>query len=298
MTEEINAVSYSKNDYVDVLAGFDAVVCEALAVSQAIGVRMAKPHHGQATHVFTRICGHAQAMICAAPLTRWKQSEFILWDFCSVAGYARSILEGVLLFNYLIVEPESREAWSAKLNVMHLNDCTRRIKYFETISQAEEVEGLTKQADELRDRLTANSWFNTLLPKLQRDLLQGKFLTIATRDEMVEMVGWEIKWFNAIWDLLSQYTHVLSFSFYRTESNGRGTGVENDFDRNYISLIMDICTPALKSAVDLLEVAFPDVARARQGINSTFSPGPIANRPPEPSLNRKDRRSKQSRERR
>ena len=54
---------------------------------------------------------------------------------------------------------------------------------------------------------------------------------IDSRDERLPRLGIAPKTFNALWDLLSQYTRVLPLSFYRLELNGQGTGVENVTDR-------------------------------------------------------------------
>lgn len=98
---EKSKASYSPDDYRVLLRNFDATVCEATAVSQAIANRLETPTVGYSTHVFTRVCAHAQALMCAAPKSRWVRREFDLWDVSTVASHARSILEGYLLFRYL-----------------------------------------------------------------------------------------------------------------------------------------------------------------------------------------------------
>lgn len=67
-------------------------------------------------------------MIRAAPLTRWVRAEFDDWRFGAVAGHARSLVDGFLLFDYLIEPPQSEAELKTRVNVMHLNDCTRRIE--------------------------------------------------------------------------------------------------------------------------------------------------------------------------
>jgi hypothetical protein len=265
--------------YLEALNKFDATVCEAIAVSQATARRMSSPHVGYGTHVFTRICVIAIALIRAVPKSRWVQSDFDHWDFGSVAGHCRSILEGQLLFSYIIKAPVSPEEWSARLNVMHLNDCTRRMTILEDVIGAEQRSGFAAQQTELRERLARNNWFLALDAKLQKRLLSGDMLTIPTRDKLLAEVGWERADFYGIWNMLSQYTHVLPLSFYRLEANGRGTGVENDTDRGYISMMLDLCEQALKQCTDRLVQEFPEAASVRKGTASRFSPGPNSNRP-------------------
>jgi hypothetical protein len=277
-------------NYAELLKAYDEAVCESVAVGQKISGRMVEPHLGFATHIFTRICGHAVSLIRAVPKSRWVRSDFEHWDFSSVAGHSRSILEGILLFNYVIAEPESPDAWSAKINVMHLNDCNRRLRLFKSSEDNLQLEFFSVQAEELKERLNGNSWFISLDLKLQKELLLGKHLTILNRDELLNLAGWDKLDYDVLWDVLSQYTHVLPFSFYGVEENGKGTGMENATDKGYISLMLYLCGESLKSATDNLVLAFPDAATVRKGAKSKFSLGPQSNRPLE--NNKKTRKKK------
>jgi hypothetical protein len=263
--------------YLEALNKFDVAVCDAVAVSQATCGRQSAAHVRYATHVFTRLCAYAVALIRAAPRSRWVRSDSDNWDFGSVAGYCRAIFEGQLLFWYLIKPPVSDEELSARINVMHLNDCSRRITILGTGST--DLAGFESQQAEIRGRLEKNNWFLALDSKWQKRLLTGDVLTITSRDELLDQVGWDRKHFYAYWHLLSQYTHVLPLTFYRLEPNGRGTGIENDTDRGYIYLMLDLAAQALRQCVDKMVENFPDAALVRKGINSRFSPGPIRNRP-------------------
>jgi hypothetical protein len=261
------------------LEKFDAALCEAISVSQASAGRLPAANVGYATYVFTQMCGAGISMIRAAPLTRWVRSDFEDWRFGAIASHARSLLDGFLLFNYLIAPTKSEAELKARINVMHLNDCTRRIDLHKNLGITEDLEGFEKQRAELQDRLTGNEYFNSLPPAVQNNCRKGRFLTIDTRDEMLTKVGFDKGQFDALYDLWSQHVHILPLSFYRIEPNGRGTGLENDTDRSYISQALNICSEALKDATDLLVQQFPDVMPVRQGVKSTFSPGPAENKP-------------------
>lgn len=204
---EPTAKSVSMDEYRAALKTFDACVCEALAVSQAIGSRIAALHAGYATHVF--------ALVRAAPKSRWTRTESEFWDFSAIAGHSRSIIEGQLLLHYVAKTPEDLEEWSVRLNVMHLNDCSRRIKILDGVVDPAEIMAFSVQAEEIRERLRGNSWFLKLDQKVQKRLLSGDSLTITTCDEQLEELGWDKREFYTLWNLLSQYTHVLPLSFYR-----------------------------------------------------------------------------------
>jgi hypothetical protein len=96
---------------------------------------------------------------------------------------------------------------------------------------------------------------------------------------MLAKVGFQKGQFDGLYDLWSQHVHILPMSFYRTERNGRGTGLENDLDRGYMAQALEICARIMKSATDLMEGSFPDVRSVRRGVKSTFSPGPAENKP-------------------
>lgn len=276
-----NVAHATMDEYRDALKAFDACVCEAVAVGQAIGVQMALPHIGYATHVFARVNAHAISMVRAAPKSRWTKSDADNWEFSAVAGHTRSIIEGALMLHYVIKEPVSPDEWLLRLNVMHLHDCCRRLKILDGVVGADQVEGLTAQAEEIKERLRSNPVLATFDAKGQRRLLSGDQHMAYTRDALLDELGWERKPFYMLWNLLSQYTHVLPVSFYRMEPNGRGTGLNNDFDRSYIRMALVVCETRLRDCVDLIVGAFPEAAEARKGLDSKFSPGPMRNVPRE-----------------
>lgn len=262
------------------LTKFDAAICEAIAVSQASSGRQPEINIGYASYVFTRMCGAGIAFIRAAPLSRWIRADFDDRHFGGVAGHARSLLDGFLLFNYLIEPAKSEAELSARVNVMHLNDCSRRFELFKNLGMAEDLAGFEKQCEELRKRLDDNEYFKALPNAVQKNCLNGRFLMIDTRDEMLAKVGFAKGQFDALYDLWSQHVHILPISFYRIEPNGRGTGIENETDRGYIAQSLDIGASVLTDATDKMVGQFPDTAGVRRGTKSTFSPGPLENRPP------------------
>ena len=268
-----NAKDYQKH-----LQHLDAAICEAIAVSQACAGRQETPTVGYSTHVFVRICAHAQAMMCAAPKSRWVKREFDIWDVSTVASHARSILEGYLLFRYLADAPDNLNTQRAYVEVMHLYDCIKRIKILPHILPDEEIASFHEQAKEIATRLEGNTYFSSLDPKLKKELLAGKRMMITPQKDLIANLEIDQAEFDFFWNYLSQYTHVLSFSFHRMEPNGRGTGLENDFDRAALCMVMEFCSGLLIAAVDRLVEQFPDAANTRKGSDSKFFPGPSRQR--------------------
>ncbi len=212
-------------------------------------------------------------------MSRWVQSDFQHWTFGNIAGYARALLDGYLLFSYLIEPTESEAELETRVCVMHLNDCTRRIELHRDVGAIEDIEGFEQQRTELREKLAANSYFAALDPKLKRNCLSGNYLMTDSRDERVQKIGIPKGTFDALYDLWSQHVHILPLSFYRMEPNGRGTGLENAVDRSYMVQALELCAALLEDATDSMVLKFPDVAGVRHGINSEFSPGPRSNLP-------------------
>lgn len=269
----------SRKSYERALHLFDAAACEAHSVGQAQAARMAAPHIGYATYVFARMCSSAGSIMRIAPGTRWARSDFEDWHFGAIAPFARAILEGSLLFNYFIDPPSGEPEMKARVQILYMNDCMRRLELHRNIgASAEQIGFFEAEAADLRAQLGSNEYFATLPAPVQKQCMNGKFLMTASRDEMLARLGYDKGAFDATWDLWSQHVHILPLSFFRMEPNGRGTGVENQADRDYWTHALLMSAAALCSATNELVNIFPDVADSRLGVRSEFSPSPHANR--------------------
>ncbi|WP_310620706.1 hypothetical protein [Flexibacterium corallicola] len=265
-----------QQQYKESLSGFDTALCEACAVSQATSGRQAHPTLGYATHVFVRILAHGRNLIRSLPGTRWVSSDHEDWDFGANASSFRSILEAVLLFHYLCDASPEADNQKAIVQLMHLYDLTKRTKIIHNRAMSEDEE---KVRAEIVERLKDTRRFKELSPRVQKDALKGGYLMFESKDDIMSKIGWDKSSYYFLWNLTSQYAHVYSLAFYRIEPNGRGTGIENEFDRGALALGLDICAGLLNDATDALCKHFPDAEEARNGSNSKFSPGPARNLP-------------------
>lgn len=256
------------------LREFDKAVCEAHAVGQGVGVRMAEAYQGWSTYIFARICVHASIMISNVPKSRWAKREYDFWDFSSIASHLRAILEAELLFFYLSDKPDSTEEWSAKLNVMHMNDCAKRIELFTSSNNSDALAFYNEQKDIITERLQNNHVFMSLDSGTRKRCLAGKAITIPNRDDLLVKLGKDPISFKVMFDFLSHYTHILPMSYYKMEPNGRGTGCFNDYDFGYIIMGMIMCTESLVKCTDRMVEIFPDVKKLRKGTKSKFTLGP------------------------
>ena len=74
------------------------------------------------------MCGAGVSFIRAAPKSRWVRADFDDWQLGAVEGHARSLIDGFLLFNYLIEPAESEVDADADPTLMFEDDDTRMMK--------------------------------------------------------------------------------------------------------------------------------------------------------------------------
>ncbi len=266
----------SRGRYVESLARFDAALCEGCAVSQATSGQLTHPSLGFATHVFTRILAHARNLIRSVPRSRWCSADYEDWDFGANAGDFRSIMEAALLFHYLCDADPDPDNQRAIVQLMHLYDLTKRTRIFDGGEMNIEAE---RVRSEIVGRLKSTRRFKQLPPDAQKNALKGKWLMLESRDSVMARIGWNKSWYYLLWNLTSQYTHVYSLAFYRIEPNGRGTGIENEFDRGFLAMGLEMGAEVLKGITDALCEHCPNAKDVRNGSNSKFSPGPYRNLP-------------------
>lgn len=268
----------SRSRYKECLEQFDAAVCEACAVSQAVSGQFVFPSLGYATHVFVRILAQARNLLRSVPKNRWRSSDHDDWDFGANAGGFRSILEASLLFYYLCDADPDKDNQRAIVQLMHLYDLTKRLKIIHDGIADEEAE---KARAEIIGRLEQTQRFKGLPEKVKKDALKGGKLMFETKEDIMARKGWDKSYFYLLWNITSQHAHVQSLAFYRIEPNGRGTGLENSYDRGFLALGLETCAETLVGITDALCQHFPDAAVVRKGTDSKFSPGPARNLPKE-----------------
>jgi len=269
-----NPIEISMDDYHQALRCCDIATCEAKAVGQALAGRYEKPYKGWSSLIFTRLCIHAGLIMRNSPKSRWFKADYDLWDYSCIAPHVRAIMEGELLLFYIAQPPASEDEWLVKLKILHLNDCNRRIKLFEATDDAENLKAYELEKNQLIEDISEIEYFKALPSEIKKKSLQGKILAIQSRDELLSLCGIDSNSFNPIFDHLSHYTHILPYSFYRIEANGRGTGVLNDTDKRFLYAGLITAAESMSRCTDIMVGLFPDVKNKRKGLKSKFSPGP------------------------
>src|SRR5690606_11586055 len=98
-----------------------------------------------------------------------------------------------------------------------------------------------------------NKKFLSLNSNLQKRIVRAETAFILSRQEIEKRIDPKdssIKW---VYMFLSNQSHSLPMAYYRTESEGRGSGVENEADKGYIGLSIDWITDYLKKGHQYLE---------------------------------------------
>lgn len=276
---EIKAADFTIDAYKELLDQFDSTVCESISMNQFTSNRYVEPHIGYGSYIYTRLCIHAESLLRAAPMSRWAKTQFHLWDFCCIAGHVRAIMEGFLLYMYISEEPSSENEWKAKLWTMHMNDCSKRLKIMQLTDSEDSAIFFEGERERIIKELNSNEYFQLLDSPLKKGCLNGKFLMLSTRDELIAKYGLDKKAFDVMFDILSHYIHILPISFYNHEPNKRGSGLLNDSDLGYLCMGLGIVNALMEKSNERLIEFFPDAQICRKGRQSTFSPGPKQNLP-------------------
>ena len=106
-----------------------------------------------ASVLFVAIITRGVSLLNLAPHTPWAAKKVEHWDYASMTGIVRTMIELRSAFHYLCVDECSLEEWNCRWNIFNLHDCVSRIRLFDAQGANEEVEKLKVQAEELRERI-------------------------------------------------------------------------------------------------------------------------------------------------
>ena len=113
----------------------------------------------------------------------------------------------------------------------------------------------------LRELLEANVYFATLSEKRRKRLLAGRDLMFLSQDEILDSLGEDRTLFRRHYEMLSAHTHSLPLAFYSTLEDGRGRGVENRAEKNYIAQSLATVARFLGRASQGYRAMFDDVVQ-------------------------------------
>ena len=128
-----------------------------------------------------------------------------------------------------------------------------------------QLAGFQQHQEELHQKLESCRHFIALPPKRQVELLKGD-KDHMTQDEIMDRMGEDKAWFRGLYRFFSAHTHSSPLSFYRMAESGRGREVENDVDKGYIAVALQLAEKFMKRASEEMLRIFPDAVPTVQPI--------------------------------
>jgi hypothetical protein len=213
------------------------------------GVLSPTGKHYWGSVLFTAMVVRSVSLVFAAPYSPWSRHTFEHWDHASVANICRTLMETRLTFYYLCVDAVDDAQWNVRWNLFNLHDCCARAELMATLEHVESEDTLAAQAEEIRERLRQNAYFQSFDIRRQRDLLRGRKPHLKPLEEIAIQCGIDLKTFRMMWQITSSSVHSLPFSFYRLGEE-RARGVQTETEEHYTTLLFSFATVLLTGARD------------------------------------------------
>jgi hypothetical protein len=262
--------------YKDGLKKFTAIVKRLIESSIAASNVDAGQQRYWASIILTRTCSLSISVLWVCPGSVLNPRS-LTWDFEGVAAQCRSIFEAVLMLFYFL-EQVSEDEWKLRIKLVHLADCTERIRLFHWMSRFDDLAAFVPTAVSLRAQLEANPAFQSLPERVQRELRTGSKATLFGKGEIIKRANEDPEQALGFYRFISNYVHCLPLGFRRTAMHKR-IGTENDVDKGYMGMTLDFTAQWLEKAVERFETAFADLVTFGTGdydfsilMKPTFTP--------------------------
>lgn len=239
-------------------ARFDQAIRKAKRRSVgASGIQSPTSQHYWASVLFTRLL--VTAMSVRRLLPEWKAGAH--WDFSAVASLTRNLAECYLFYFFLCIDDVPQVVKDARIILLNLHDDGTRTKLMAEIDESEkDAETVAARADvraDLAAKFYANEHLAALPERRQKELLRGE-KTPFVQDDVIDRTSLDKARFRMLYRLFSAHTHTGPISFYRMAEHGRGHGVVNSHDGQYVCHAVDFAIDILERASDDLITLFPE----------------------------------------
>jgi hypothetical protein len=253
--------------YKDGLKKFTAVVKRLYESSTAAKNVDAGQHRYWASVIVTRICSLSASVLWVCPGSVLNPRS-LTWDFEGVAALCRSTFEAILMLFYFL-EQVSEDEWKLRIKLVHLADCTERIRLFHWMGGFDDLAGFVPTAVSLRAQIEANPVFQSLPERVQKELRTGNNATLFGKGEIIRRANEDPEQELRFYRFISNYVHCLPLGFHRTAMHNR-SGTENEVDKSYMGMTLDFTAQWLEKAVKQFETALADLVTFGTG-NFDFS---------------------------
>lgn len=242
--------------YKDGLKNFTATVKRMYESSIAATNVDAGQQRYWASVILTRICSLSASVLWVCPGSVLNPKS-LTWDFESVAALCRSMFEAILMLFYFL-EQVSDDELNLRIKLVHLADCTERIRLFSWMGALDDLAGFVPTAVSLRVQLEANPVFQSLPEKVRNELRTGNKATLFGKGEIIRRANEDPDQALGFYRFISNYVHCLPLGFHRTAMHSRN-GIEDDVDKGYMGMTLDFTAQWLEKGVERFEAAFTDL---------------------------------------
>lgn len=232
--------------YKEILFEFRLELDKSILISKLIANKDIGLKNYWMSVLMVRYLNMAIAINRLLPIEGEEPSNIHSWDFGPIATLTRNFIEAFHAFFYIGIDDIDDDEWILRLKVFHLHDSSRRGELFKLIGEVTQQEGFLKIGQELLDEITNNKKFITLNPDLQRRIIKAETAFILGRQEIEKRIDPNDNSMKWVYLFLSNQSHSFPMAYYRTENEGRGSGVENEVDKGYIENCIDWITDYLK----------------------------------------------------
>jgi len=232
--------------YKDKVLEFRTVLDKSILISKLIANKDIGLQNYWMSVLMVRYLNIAIAINRLLPNEGEEPSNMHSWDFGAIATLARNFIESFHAFFYIGIDEIDDDEWNLRLKIFHLHDNSRRNKLFKLMGDTSQSDKFQEISQEILAEIKNNKKFLTLDNNLQKRIIKAETAFILSRQEIEKRIDpndSSIKW---VYLFLSNQSHSLPMAYYRTESESRGSGVENETDKGYISLSIDWITDYLK----------------------------------------------------
>lgn len=95
--------------------------------------------HYYASVLFVATITRAVSLLNLAPHSPWASKRIEHWDYASMTGIVRTMIELRSAFHYLCIDLCSQDEWNCRWNVFNLHDCVSRIRLFDARGDGDEA---------------------------------------------------------------------------------------------------------------------------------------------------------------
>ncbi len=246
----------NRKEYEEELKAYDMLLRAAMSVSQSASNIETERRYLVATQLFTRMLVMAYTfyrLLPGNPITIEKQEH---WDWPSVAAVARNFIEAYLHFFYIGVEDISKEEVDFRLKLMwfHLN--SEKYQLYKSGPREVNLSDLETNIPIQKKEIQNHPFFKHIDQKEHKRILSGNFATYITKPQLMKRLPFQAKELPFMYRHYSNEVHSTAFAF-RSLSNERGRGNENDTERQYMISASHLVRKYLAVSVISMAEIFP-----------------------------------------